>query len=143
MKQSFMILSSVIAVMVTGSHAFANEPYCREYTKSVTIGGNEEEVYGTACRQADGTWEIVSQQQEPKFSLDSITPRKRHSHKRRYEHISPPLITTSHLPLFQLYFVSGRHHRDYWRKFYRSHRWDRDYHHSRKKYKRKYRHRHY
>ena len=33
---------------------------CREFQQTVTIGGDREEAYGTACRQADGTWKIVS-----------------------------------------------------------------------------------
>ena len=32
---------------------------CREYTLDATIGGKTEQVYGTACRQADGSWKIV------------------------------------------------------------------------------------
>jgi len=32
---------------------------CREYQQTVIIGGREEEAYGTACRQPDGTWKIV------------------------------------------------------------------------------------
>ncbi len=36
------------------------ERYCREYTQTVTIGGKEENAYGRACRQPDGSWEIVS-----------------------------------------------------------------------------------
>ncbi len=34
-------------------------PVCQEYTKLVTIGGESETIYGTACRQPDGTWDIV------------------------------------------------------------------------------------
>ena len=34
--------------------------YCREYQQNVTIGGKTESAYGTACMQADGTWEVVS-----------------------------------------------------------------------------------
>ncbi len=32
---------------------------CREYTLDATIGGKTEQVYGTACRQADGSWQIA------------------------------------------------------------------------------------
>jgi len=32
---------------------------CREYTLDATIGGNTEQIYGTACRQADGSWKVV------------------------------------------------------------------------------------
>lgn len=34
--------------------------HCREYTKDVSINGRIEQAYGKACRQSDGTWEIVS-----------------------------------------------------------------------------------
>jgi len=33
--------------------------HCREYQQTVIIGGREQEAYGTACRQPDGTWKIV------------------------------------------------------------------------------------
>jgi surface antigen len=32
---------------------------CREYTMKAFIGGKREEVYGTACRQPDGSWRIA------------------------------------------------------------------------------------
>lgn len=35
-------------------------PICREYRTTVTIGGRVEEGYGRACREADGSWRIVS-----------------------------------------------------------------------------------
>ena len=31
---------------------------CREFTTTIVIGGKEYEGYGTACRQADGSWKI-------------------------------------------------------------------------------------
>jgi surface antigen len=34
--------------------------YCREFTQTVEIGGRTEQAYGTACRQEDGSWKIVS-----------------------------------------------------------------------------------
>ncbi|MGF1607586.1 MAG: RT0821/Lpp0805 family surface protein [Rhodothalassiaceae bacterium] len=39
----------------------SGEP-CREFQQVVIIGGREEEAYGTACRQPDGDWKIVSTQ---------------------------------------------------------------------------------
>lgn len=33
--------------------------YCREFQQTVSVGGRNEEAYGTACRQPDGTWQIV------------------------------------------------------------------------------------
>jgi len=34
--------------------------YCREFQQTVTVGGKTEEAYGTACRQPDGSWQIVN-----------------------------------------------------------------------------------
>lgn len=34
--------------------------YCREYTQTVTVAGKTHEAYGTACRQPDGKWQIIS-----------------------------------------------------------------------------------
>jgi len=34
--------------------------YCREYRTIAYIGGKKQEVYGTACRQPDGSWKVVS-----------------------------------------------------------------------------------
>ena len=34
--------------------------YCREYTTNVVVGGRREQAYGTACRQEDGSWKVVS-----------------------------------------------------------------------------------
>lgn len=32
---------------------------CREYQQTILIGGEEQQAYGTACRQPDGSWKIV------------------------------------------------------------------------------------
>jgi surface antigen len=32
---------------------------CREFSVDVIVGNQIEEAYGTACRQADGSWRIV------------------------------------------------------------------------------------
>ena len=33
--------------------------YCREYQQTIYVGGKQENAYGTACQQPDGSWEIV------------------------------------------------------------------------------------
>jgi surface antigen len=38
----------------------AGGEYCREFQQSVTVGGEEQQAYGTACRQPDGSWKIVN-----------------------------------------------------------------------------------
>ena len=32
--------------------------YCREFQNTVVIDGKNENAYGTACRQPDGSWKI-------------------------------------------------------------------------------------
>jgi len=34
--------------------------YCREYQTTSVIGGRAQQTYGTACRQPDGSWELIS-----------------------------------------------------------------------------------
>ena len=46
-------------VTPTNTYETAQGP-CREYTMEALIGGRVEQVYGTACRQADGSWRIVN-----------------------------------------------------------------------------------
>ncbi len=33
---------------------------CREYTTEAWVGGRKETLYGTACRQSDGTWQAAN-----------------------------------------------------------------------------------
>jgi surface antigen len=35
---------------------------CREFTLDANVGTRKQQVYGTACRQPDGSWKIVNQQ---------------------------------------------------------------------------------
>lgn len=34
--------------------------YCREYRTVADIGGKKQQMYGTACRQPDGSWQAVN-----------------------------------------------------------------------------------
>ena len=75
--------------------------YCREFQQTITVGGKTEQAYGTACRQPDGSWKIVSETSE--------APRQRrmteHFHYeaprglvvKRYYHPSPLLAYPSPL----------------------------------------------
>ena len=44
----------------TQTVAGANGQYCREYIAESTVGGRPVKTYGTACRQPDGAWKLVS-----------------------------------------------------------------------------------
>lgn len=47
-------------VVPTNSWRNADGRYCREYSATARIAGEQRKTYGTACRQADGSWQIVS-----------------------------------------------------------------------------------
>ena len=47
-------------VVPTKTTTMADGRYCREYTTTATVGGKVETVYGRACRQPDGAWQIKS-----------------------------------------------------------------------------------
>lgn len=47
-------------VMPTRTFQRASGQYCREFTQVIVIGGRSEEIKGTACREADGTWRRVT-----------------------------------------------------------------------------------
>jgi surface antigen len=34
--------------------------YCREYQQTIYVGGQPQQGYGTACRQPDGSWQVVN-----------------------------------------------------------------------------------
>ncbi|RME33077.1 MAG: glycine zipper 2TM domain-containing protein [Gammaproteobacteria bacterium] len=50
---------SQYAVTPTKTYETSSGP-CREYTTEAIIGGKRETIYGTACRQPDGTWQTVN-----------------------------------------------------------------------------------
>lgn len=45
-------------VVPTRTYDGAGGP-CREYTVDARIGGRDEQVFGKACRQSDGSWRAV------------------------------------------------------------------------------------
>lgn len=45
-------------VVPTQTYETSGKP-CREYTIDGQIGGQKEKIYGTACRQPDGSWKTV------------------------------------------------------------------------------------
>jgi surface antigen len=45
---------------VTPTRTYENaQGPCREFTVDAVIGGRVEQVYGTACRQTDGSWKVI------------------------------------------------------------------------------------
>lgn len=48
------------SITPTRTYQTANGNYCREFQQVITIGGEQQQAYGTACRQPDGSWKIVN-----------------------------------------------------------------------------------
>ena len=48
------------AVTPTQTYQIAGGQYCRLYTQEITVGGEQHETHGTACREADGSWKVQS-----------------------------------------------------------------------------------
>ncbi|MGD2111855.1 MAG: glycine zipper 2TM domain-containing protein [Gammaproteobacteria bacterium] len=49
--------NSDYTMVPTDTYETATGP-CREYIIDAVIGGRKEKVYGTACRQPDGSWKV-------------------------------------------------------------------------------------
>jgi surface antigen len=47
------------AITPVETYKTSSGQYCREYMQTVSVGGERQQAYGTACRQPDGTWKIV------------------------------------------------------------------------------------
>jgi surface antigen len=47
------------AVTPTRTYVSADGSPCRDFTQTVTVDGQREAIQATACRNSDGTWQIV------------------------------------------------------------------------------------
>lgn len=56
MKPFFLIAGALVFFASTTARA----EYCREFTQTIRVGNQKQEGVGTACMQADGSWQIVS-----------------------------------------------------------------------------------
>ncbi len=48
------------SVTPTRTYQLADGQYCRQYRQDIYVGNEKHEATGTACRRADGTWQIQS-----------------------------------------------------------------------------------
>lgn len=47
-------------VVPTKNVSVEGNKYCREYRTTADIGGKKQQMYGTACRQPDGSWKAIN-----------------------------------------------------------------------------------
>ena len=48
------------SITPTQTYQIAGGQYCRRYTQEITIGGEQHQTHGSACRQPDGSWQVQS-----------------------------------------------------------------------------------
>lgn len=63
MKKTFvslMVMGIGFASAPAHANSYITQDYCREYTRTIYVGGKPQEGYGTACLQPDGSWQIVN-----------------------------------------------------------------------------------
>jgi surface antigen len=46
------------SITPTRTYQTGTGEYCREYQQTITVGGEPQQSFGTACRQPDGSWKI-------------------------------------------------------------------------------------
>ncbi len=76
--------------------------YCREYQQDITVGGKTERGYGRACRQPDGSWQVVNDQSssaapayQPAYQPQSsyvVRPRYNRRHRQIFSTSKPCYI---------------------------------------------------
>lgn len=64
------------AVTPTNTFQTQSGQYCREFITDMQIGNEMQQVYGTACRQPDGSWQVVNQQPSQQRSYQPGKPQK-------------------------------------------------------------------
>lgn len=67
-----LMVAAAAAFGMASDASAQDAPYCREYQQRVTIGGVLRNIYGTACQQADGSWQKVDQQPEMPAQADDV-----------------------------------------------------------------------
>lgn len=47
-------------IVPTSTYRTSQGQYCREYQQTITVQGRSQQAYGRACRQPDGSWQIIN-----------------------------------------------------------------------------------
>ena len=62
MKTKYIALTALIAAPLLWASSASAQDYCREYQRTITVGGMMQNGYGTACYMPDGSWKITDLQ---------------------------------------------------------------------------------
>ena len=93
--------------------------YCREYTRTVYIGNQREEAYGTACLRPDGQWEIVDEDRARPVNYAPAIKQTRTVYVP-----SPTQVVYYNRQPTRLVFVGNKHYKNNYR-YYKPVRYDR------------------
>ena len=77
MKYPAFFIAMTTVLLAATAHANDKE-YCREFTKTIYVGGRAQQGYGVSCRQPDGSWHITreaSTHRYPSAWVDDDHPR--------------------------------------------------------------------
>jgi len=91
---------------ITPTRTYQNRSgaYCREYRQTVTVAGEQQQAYGTACRQPDGSWRMSS--------AERPAPRAQVIRQTRV-YVREPVYYPTYWPFFTTLSLSFGDH-DHW-----------------------------
>lgn len=105
-KKNIAALVALGLVSGFAGQSMAAEPYCREYTRTIKVGGEKQVGYGTACMQRDGTWRIVSEAEPVK--VKKAKKKKKVKYVVKEKVVYEPVVVRPHYP---------------WKTWHRDRRW--------------------
>jgi surface antigen len=80
--------------------------YCREFRQTILIGGKKEQGYGTACRQPDGTWQIVRGEGDHPTAYSQAPPVE----KKTYGNVYGPPYVYGYYPYYPYRYYPYRYY---------------------------------
>lgn len=116
---AFMAFTLATGVCLAPS-AYADAPYCREFTKEVLIGGQVQQSYGTACMQPDGSWQVVD-------TNGALSPQTVIIHDRQV--VSRPVLVERQPSFYFSLNTDNYGYRSHRNHFFRHHKGPGAYHH--------------
>lgn len=136
MKAFYTLLAaSMLLPTVTSAHStthYGHDNHCREFSETIHVGKKKEKIYGTACKQTDGSWRIMDNHATAAHTPDyHYPPRERIVVRER------PVYT----PPFGFHIDLGHDHHHGWKRHSSRHKWKK--HKKHKRCHRRHRHDHY
>lgn len=91
---------------------------CREFVTTIVIADKEEQGYGTACRQPDGSWQLVSREDDSSTNAPVVqTPASTRNYRTPSDYYAYPSGFYGPYPIylsFNYVYRSGRLHRGHY-----------------------------